>query len=184
MSDINTYTCSGRLTGDPEMRYTQSNKAVTSFTIAINGIKDEDTVFMRCTAWERKAEICNEFLSKGSRIMVTGRLKENKWETAEGDKRKSVEMNILDLVLPPKSEGGGQGANGQQRPPQGQQQGRPQQPQRSPQQGRPQQGQRPPQGQQRAQGQPQRGQQPDGWGKDDSADNGWGEDLNPDDIAF
>lgn len=169
MADLNDYCCTGRLTGEPELRYTQSGKAVAGFTLAVNGVKDEDTIFLKCTAWERLAEICQECLTKGSRVTARGRLRENKWQTAEGENRKTIELNVLEVVLPPKADG-----QGQQRT-QGQPQNR-QQPQRSQQGGRPQQGQRPPQGQQRRQAQ---GGQANGWGADDD---GWGPDA--DSIPF
>lgn len=171
MADLNDYCCTGRLTGEPELRYTQSGKAVAGFTLAVNGVKDEDTIFLKCTAWERLAEICQECLTKGSRVTARGRLRENKWQTAEGENRKTIELNVLEVVLPPKADGQG----GQQRT-QGQPQNR-QQPQRSQQGGRPQQGQRPPQGQQRRQA--QGGQANNGWGADDD---GWGPDA--DSIPF
>lgn len=173
MFDLNDYCCTGRLTGDPELRYTQSGKAVAGFTLAVNGVKDEDTIFLKCTAWESLGENCSKFLVKGSRVTARGRLRENKWQTAEGENRKTIELNLLEVIFPPKADS--QAGQGGQHRGQGQPQNR-QQPQRSQQGGRPQQGQRPPQGQQRRQAQ---GGQANGWGADDD---GWGPDA--DSIPF
>jgi len=71
----------GRLGRDPEMRYTPTGKAVTSFSIATdrrwtdpNGVKQKETAWFRISAWGKLAEICNEYLKKGSQVIVEGRL--------------------------------------------------------------------------------------------------------------
>ena len=103
--DINV-TVVGNLTNDPELRFTPSGAAVASFTVAsssryldkaTNEWKDGDTVFMRCSVWRQYAENVAESLQKGSRVIVTGRLKQRSYETREGEKRTVVEMEVDDV---------------------------------------------------------------------------------------
>lgn len=74
-------TLVGNLGRDPEMRYTPSGQAVTNFSVAVNerwsgqdGEKHERTIWVRCAAWGRTAEVANEYLKKGRQVMVVGRL--------------------------------------------------------------------------------------------------------------
>ena len=87
-------TIIGNLTNDPELRFTPSGAAVASFTVAsssrvldkqTNEWKDGDTVFMRCAVWRQYAENVAESLTRGSRVIVTGRLKQRSYETKEGE---------------------------------------------------------------------------------------------------
>lgn len=103
--DINV-TVVGNLTNDPELRFTPSGAAVASFTVAsssrvldkaTNEWKDGDTVFMRCSVWRQYAENVAESLTKGTRVVVTGRLKQRSYETREGEKRTVVEMEVDDV---------------------------------------------------------------------------------------
>lgn len=96
-------TIVGNLTNDPELRFTPSGAAVASFTVAstprildktTNEWKDGDALFMRCSVWRQYAENVAESLSKGSRVIVTGRLKQRSYETREGEKRTVVEMEV------------------------------------------------------------------------------------------
>lgn len=85
----------GRLAQDPEVRYTQSGKAVASFTIAVNrfsggGQKEAD--FIPIVAWEKLAEICGNSLTKGQRVLVEGRLQIRSYETNDGQKRRVAEV--------------------------------------------------------------------------------------------
>ncbi len=89
----------GNLTRDPELRYTPSGQGVATFTIAVNrtynsssGEKKEDVSFVRIVAWARQAEICNEYLKKGSPIFVEGRLQSRNWEAQDGSKRSTMEV--------------------------------------------------------------------------------------------
>ena len=93
-------TVVGNLTGDPELRFTPSGQAVANFTVAstnrmldkaTNEWKDGDTVFIRCSVWRQYAENVAESLTKGTRVIVTGRLKVRQYETREGGKGTSVE---------------------------------------------------------------------------------------------
>ena len=73
--DTNMIIMTGRLTKDPEMRFTVDGVAITSFDIAVNGIKDKDVMYIRCTTWNKLAEIAGEYLKKGKKILVNGSLK-------------------------------------------------------------------------------------------------------------
>lgn len=86
----------GRLAQDPEVRYTKTEKAVASFSIAVNrfagqGQKDA-TDFIPIVAWDKLAEICGNNLTKGQRILVDGRLQIRSYETADGQKRRVAEV--------------------------------------------------------------------------------------------
>lgn len=89
---MNIIAISGRLTRDPELRYTKSNKAVTAFTIAVDrpGVKDK-TDFIDCVAWEKKAEFLCRHFKKGQRIEVSGVLTTRQYEK-DGQKRKATEI--------------------------------------------------------------------------------------------
>ncbi len=95
-------TVVGNLTGDPELRFIQSGAAVVNFTVAStprtfdrqsNEWKDGDTLFMRCSLWREAAENAAESLTKGMRVVVTGRLVARSWE-ANGEKRTVMEMQV------------------------------------------------------------------------------------------
>ena len=107
MSDLNEVVISGRLTRDSELRYTPSGTAVTDVVIASNriwskdGEKQEETAFVDVTIWGKQAESLNEYLVKGRHLMVVGRLKLNKWETEEGDKRSKLTMVAEKINLTP-----------------------------------------------------------------------------------
>ena len=103
--DINV-TIVGNLTADPELRFTPSGQAVANFTVAsttrlldrqTNEWRDGDTVFMRCAVWRQYAENVAESLTRGSRVIVTGRLKQRSYETKEGEKRTVVELDVDDV---------------------------------------------------------------------------------------
>ncbi|ROR72957.1 single-stranded DNA-binding protein [Bogoriella caseilytica] len=94
-------TIVGNLTADPELRFTASGAPVASFTVAstprtfdrqANEFKDGETLFMRCSAWRQLGENVAESLTKGSRVVVQGRLQQRSFETREGERRTVVEM--------------------------------------------------------------------------------------------
>ncbi|MDR3561008.1 MAG: single-stranded DNA-binding protein [Negativicutes bacterium] len=85
----------GRLTQDPEVRYTQSGKAVASFTIAVNrfsGQGKNEADFIPIVAWEKLAEICGNNLTKGQRVLIEGRLQVRSYEANDGQKRRVSEI--------------------------------------------------------------------------------------------
>ncbi|HAN72807.1 MAG TPA: single-stranded DNA-binding protein [Actinobacteria bacterium] len=99
-------TVVGNLTNDPELRFTPSGAAVASFTIASNSRymdkttnewKDGEPVYMRCSVWRQYAENVAESLTKGTRVIATGRLKQRSYETREGEKRTVLEMEVDDV---------------------------------------------------------------------------------------
>lgn len=99
MADLNKVFLMGRLARDPELRYIPSGTAVATFTLATNrsytmasGEKREESCFVRVVAWARAAELCGEYLSKGSPVFVEGRLQSRSWETPEGQKRSTLEV--------------------------------------------------------------------------------------------
>ncbi len=96
-------TVIGNLTADPELRFTPSGQAVANFTVAstnrlldkaTNEWKDGDTVFIRCSVWRQYAENVAESLTKGTRVVVTGRLKVRQYEARDGSKGTSVECDV------------------------------------------------------------------------------------------
>lgn len=101
-----TVTVIGNLTNDPELRFTPSGAAVASFTVAsssrvldktTNEWKDGESVFMRCSVWRQYAENVAESLTKGTRVIVSGRLKQRSYETREGEKRTVMELEVEDV---------------------------------------------------------------------------------------
>lgn len=106
MAGETTLTIIGNLTGDPELRFTPSGAAVANFTVAStprtfdrqsNEWKDGETLFMRCSVWREVAENVAESLHKGTRVLVTGRLRSRSYETKEGEKRTVVEMEVDEI---------------------------------------------------------------------------------------
>lgn len=96
-------TIIGNLTNDPELRFTPSGAAVANFTVAStprsfdrqsNEWKDGETLFMRCSVWREAAENVAESLQRGSRVIVTGRLKSRSYDTKEGEKRTVIELEV------------------------------------------------------------------------------------------
>jgi single-strand DNA-binding protein len=103
MAGETVITVVGNLTADPELRFTPSGAAVASFTVAStprtfdrqsNEWKDGDALFLRCSIWRQAAENVAESLTRGARVVVTGRLKQRSYETREGEKRTVVEMDV------------------------------------------------------------------------------------------
>jgi single-strand DNA-binding protein len=101
-------TVIGNLTADPELRFTPAGHAVASFTVASTPRtfdrqsqewKDGDALFLRCSVWREQAENTAETLTRGSRVVVVGRLKQRSFETKDGEKRTVVELDA-DEVAP------------------------------------------------------------------------------------
>jgi single-strand DNA-binding protein len=98
-----TITVVGNLTADPDLRFTPSGAAVADFTVAsaprvydrqTSGWKDGDALFLRCNIWREAAENVAESLTRGSRVIVTGRLRQRSFETREGEKRTVYEVEV------------------------------------------------------------------------------------------
>jgi single-strand DNA-binding protein len=99
-------TVIGNLTADPELRFTPSGAAVANFTVAstprmfdrqTNEWKDGEALFLRCSIWREAAENVAESLTRGSRVIVSGRLKQRSFETREGEKRTVVELEVDEI---------------------------------------------------------------------------------------
>lgn len=96
----------GNLTRDIELKYTPNGKAVANFTIAVaDRFNKEKTDFIDCVVWDKRAELCAEYLSKGKKVGIVGRLSTRTYETQDGQKRKITEV-VVDEVefLSPKGE--------------------------------------------------------------------------------
>ena len=90
---LNRIDIMGRLTRDPELRYTQNQTAVVSFTLAVDRDgKDAGTDFIECIAWKGTAEFVQKFFTKGSMAVVSGRLQIRDWQDKDGNKRRSAEV--------------------------------------------------------------------------------------------
>jgi single-strand DNA-binding protein len=106
MAGETTITVVGNLTADPELRFTQSGAAVASFTVASTPRtfdkasgewKDGEALFLRCNVWRQVAENVAESLTRGSRVLVTGRLRQRSFETKEGEKRTVMELEVDEI---------------------------------------------------------------------------------------
>jgi single-strand DNA-binding protein len=106
MAGETVITVVGNLTSDPELRYTQNGLAVANFTIAstprtfdrqANEWKDGEALFLRASVWREFAEHVASSLTKGSRVIAQGRLKQRSYETKEGEKRTSIELEIDEI---------------------------------------------------------------------------------------
>jgi single-strand DNA-binding protein len=101
-----TVTVTGNLTSDPELRFTPSGSGVATFTVASTPRvldrdsgkwRDGDPLFLRCSAWRSLGENAAECLTRGTRVIVTGRLKQRSFETKEGEKRTVVELDVEEI---------------------------------------------------------------------------------------
>jgi len=105
--DLNKVMLTGHLGADPEMRYTPQGSAVTTFRVASgrswkssDGSAHEETEWFRCVAWDKLGEICNQYLTKGTRVYIEGRLRTNKWQDKEtGQDRYSTEVIASDMII-------------------------------------------------------------------------------------
>lgn len=131
MANETTLAIIGNLTADPDLRFTPSGAAVANFTVAATPRtydkdsrewKDGDALFMRCSVWKEQAENVAESLTKGCRVMVSGRLKQRSYDDRDGNRRTVVELDVEEIgaslryavAKPVRAARGGQPA--QQRP--------------------------------------------------------------------
>lgn len=99
MASFNKVLLIGNLTKDPELRYTPNGTAVANLRVAVNrkfkdrtGELKEDTCFITVTAWDKQAEICNQYLQKGRAVFVEGMLQSRSWDTPDGQKRSTIDV--------------------------------------------------------------------------------------------
>ena len=112
---INKVILIGNLGADPELRYTQSGTPVASFNVATterwkgqDGQMQESTEWHRIVAWQRLAEICGEYLNKGSKVYIEGKLATRKWQDKDGVTRYTTEIVAREMkMLTPRGGGGG-----------------------------------------------------------------------------
>ncbi|MEV4457343.1 single-stranded DNA-binding protein [Microbispora sp. NPDC049633] len=106
MSGETTITIIGNLTNDPDLRYTNTGTAVAGFTIATSSRtynkqleqwEDGEALFMRCSAWRDLAEHVCESLTRGTRVIATGRLRMRTYETNDGERRTVIEMTVDEI---------------------------------------------------------------------------------------
>lgn len=106
MSDDTIITIKGNLTADPELRFTPAGVAVCNVTVAstprvfdrsTNEWKDGTALFLRCSVWREAAENVAETLRRGMRVIVQGKLKQRNWQTPDGQKRSTVELEIDEI---------------------------------------------------------------------------------------
>lgn len=106
MASLNKIMLIGNVGSEPEMRYTPNGRAVTSFRMATNyrysgpdGERKEETEWFRVSVWGKQAESCNQFLSKGRRVYVEGRLRSRNWEGQDGQMRTSLEVSANRVIF-------------------------------------------------------------------------------------
>ena len=123
MASYNRVVLMGNLTRDPELRYIPSGTAVADIGLAVNDRRKnaqgewvEETTFVDVTLWARTAEVASEYLSKGSPVLIEGRLKFDQWETQEGQKRSKLRV-VGERMQMLGAAGGGGGGGGGGRPP-------------------------------------------------------------------
>jgi single-strand DNA-binding protein len=120
MASYNRVVLVGNLTRDPELRYTPSGTAVSDIGVAVNdryknasGEWVDEATFVDVTLWARTAEVASEYLSKGSPVLIEGRLKLDTWETNDGQKRSKLRVICERMqMLSGRGEGGGGGSGG------------------------------------------------------------------------
>lgn len=123
MASLNKVLLIGNLTKDPELRYTPNGTAVTNLRIAVNrkfkdrsGELKEDTCFITVTAWDKQAEICNQYLQKGRAVFVEGILQSRSWETGDGQKRSTIDVRAERIQFLGGARAEGQGGSGDSTP--------------------------------------------------------------------
>lgn len=98
---VNQVILMGRLTRDPEQRTTGSGKSIVSFSIAVDrGGQDDEADFFNVNAWEKLGELVMQYLSKGRRVLVQGRLRQDRWDDKEtGKKQSRIEVTATDVTF-------------------------------------------------------------------------------------
>ena len=122
---INKVILIGNLGADPEIRYTQSGTPVATFNVATtekwkgqDGEMQEQTEWHRIVAWQRLAEICQEYLAKGSRVYIEGKLQTRKWKDQNGNDRYTTEIVAREMKMLSSRDGNGSNTQRDDPPPQ------------------------------------------------------------------
>jgi single-strand DNA-binding protein len=117
---LNKLMIIGNLGKDPEMKYTANGKAITTFSVAVgrvtrtpDGQNTEETEWFRVVAWDKLAETCNQYLHKGSKVYIEGRLQTRKWTDSNGVEQKMIEVVANEMMmLDSRQDSGGAPARG------------------------------------------------------------------------
>lgn len=119
MAWLNKIMVIGNVGSDPEMRFTPSGKPVTSFPLATNrfyttsdGERKRETEWFDVVTWDRQAESCNQYLTKGQRVFVEGRLRTRSWDGQDGQRRFRVEINANRVIFLDRRPGSGEYSEG------------------------------------------------------------------------
>lgn len=106
MAGLPEITVAGTLTADPDLRFTATGAAVANFTVAANDRRydpatgqwtDKGATFLRCSIWRQAAENVAESLTKGTRVLLTGVLRQREWDTPDGDKRYAFDVDVTEI---------------------------------------------------------------------------------------
>lgn len=125
--NINTVTIAGRTTKDPEIKVTPSGTAILSLSLAVNDTKknaqgewEEIANFFDCVLFGERAERIAQYITKGSKLTINGRLHQDRWQAQDGTNRSRVSIIVQDIELPPRSQpqGTGEGYADYTQPPQ------------------------------------------------------------------
>lgn len=103
---LNIVALNGRLCGEPELRHTQSDVAVCSFTLAVDGFKKDQTNFIDIVCWNKTAEFASKYFTKGQLVAVEGTLQTRSYEDKQGNKRKAVEVVASQVHFAERKQGG------------------------------------------------------------------------------
>jgi len=105
-SSLNKVMIIGNVGKDPDLRYTPDGKPTARFSVAVNrywtnadGDRKEETEWFNVVAWEKLAELCSNYITKGQKVYVEGRLQTRTWETPDGQKHKTVDIVARDVVF-------------------------------------------------------------------------------------
>lgn len=114
MAGLNRVMIIGNLGQDPEMRYTANGSAVTTFSVAVtrnftgpDGDRREETEWFNVVAWRQLAEQCSQYLQKGRKVYVEGRLQTRSWEGTDGQRRQRTEVVAQSVLFLDRAAGGG-----------------------------------------------------------------------------
>src|ERR1044072_1524977 len=115
---LNKVLLIGNLGKDPEMKYTPEGTPMTTFSMAVSrsrrmpdGELKDETEWFRIVAWQKLAETCNEFLRKGSKVYIEGRLQTREWQTPEGQTKQMVEVVASEMMMLDSRQNGPGGSN-------------------------------------------------------------------------
>ena len=104
---MNSVMLTGNLATDVEVKELGDERQVATFRIAVDRIGSEETDFFQVSTWNKQAELCGRYLSKGQRVGIDGRLKSSSWEDGDGNKRSAVEVvaRQVEFLSPPNGHG-------------------------------------------------------------------------------